>query len=68
MTTSQITQRPTGNVTPSQPFVRSQAFGDQLQPSASPQSSSEENADDDGAGTDTAFEDEFEIPAFLRQK
>ncbi len=50
-----------------QPFVRSQAFGDPVNPpvltgAAPPAPSS------DAPASDPAFEDEFEIPAFLRQK
>lgn len=52
-----------------QPYVRSQAFGDDIQ--------DQDQSEDDGStnqpksaktGTDEVFEDEFEIPAFLRQK
>jgi hypothetical protein len=53
---------------PTQPFVRSQAFGDPMQPARpmAPQSSQPPAAAP--ATDDSAFEDEFEIPAFLRQK
>lgn len=67
-----------------QPFVRSQAFGDNLKSgqaggssanqgknksddSHTSQTKSNQNSDDD-SGLDSDFEDEFEIPAFLRQK
>lgn len=46
-----------------QPFVKSQAFGDD--PSTTAKPNSQANVADDA---DNTFEDEFEIPAFLRQK
>lgn len=75
MTTNQIMNGPAGNVAPTQPFVRSQAFGDNVSNSnpgfgaqnpATPPTQSPPAAP--SAATDTNFEDEFEIPAFLRQK
>ena len=72
MTASQITSQPAGNVAPTQPFVRSQAFGDPMQMSGQSSSAqaatTQPPADDQAADTDSNFEDEFEIPAFLRQK
>jgi cell division protein FtsZ len=70
MTQNQIqSNQPIGNAAPSQPFVRSQAFGDPMQPSNQPQQTqADPNTDDQGTGTDSTFDDEFEIPAFLRQK
>lgn len=74
MTATQITQGPTGNVGPTQPFVRSQAFGDNMQNNArSQQVPNQSNANaappaQDDSAVDSTFEDEFEIPAFLRQK
>lgn len=70
MTTTQLTQGSGNNVTPQQPFVKSQAFGDAVgqggnQPAAQSSPTSDSNSD---SNTDSAFEDEFEIPAFLRQK
>jgi len=72
-TVSQImTPRPDDKVNP---FVKSQAFGDQFSnPNPNPatnttQSTAQTDDDDDAAKKDTSsdFEDEFEIPAFLRQ-
>lgn len=69
MTANQITQRPAGNVAPSQPFVRSQAFGDQLQSNNQQnQPQDDQKPAEDANSVDTDFDDEFEIPAFLRQK
>lgn len=69
MTTNQIMQGgPAGNSAPTQPFVRSQAFGDNVQTSApnpAQPTPAQPKIDD---STDSSFEDEFEIPAFLRQK
>jgi len=67
MTASQITSQPRANMTPSQPFVRSQAFGDPMQATTS-QPPTTQQSTDDASTTDSNFEDEFEIPAFLRQK
>lgn len=68
MTTNQITQGPAGNVAPTQPFVRSQAFGDNMQPVNRPSQAPAAPAAQDEPAVDSTFEDEFEIPAFLRQK
>ncbi len=73
MTMNQMTSStPSGNVAPSQPFVRSQAFGDPMQPTNNSQTNSQpaNQADDQdqSSSSDSSFEDEFEIPAFLRQK
>ncbi|HYD35519.1 MAG TPA: cell division protein FtsZ [Vitreimonas sp.] len=72
-TTAQIAGTP--GVVPTQPFVRSQAFGDQMSSTQSapttPQTQPSTTAASQAAGkpaVDPAFEDEFEIPAFLRQK
>lgn len=76
---NQYSQPPAGNVAPRQPFVRSQAFGDQMagyqqqpqpvaqpqQPMMSPQPPQEQPQ---ATASDATFEDEFEVPAFLRQK
>lgn len=82
VTTSQLSS-PAGNVAPTQPYVRSQAFGDQVssQPTqgssfiktgaAQPPASTTPTAQPDPQASDdanSAFEDEFEIPAFLRNK
>jgi len=70
MTTHQITQGPAGNLAPTQPFVRSQAFGDNVQSNTQSQNAqpTAQPLKNDDAGVDSTFEDEFEIPAFLRQK
>lgn len=67
----------------SQPYVKSQAFGDEVRSSSAagqinPLTSQNDDHDDDPAESQTseekkksllgAFEDEFEIPAFLRRK
>lgn len=71
-----------GNAKQSQgPFVKSQAFGDVVSGSQSAgqtfQSDDDQDEDEDGAepsraaapsGTDDEFEDEFEIPAFMRKR
>jgi cell division protein FtsZ len=69
LTTEQISSGvmngPTGS---SQPFVKSQAFGDDV---SSQQPSNQTTSDDDeipDLPADTTFEDEFEIPAFLRKR
>jgi len=70
-TAAQISGSPGMNI-PTQPFVRSQAFGDNLQttrPAASiPTIPTVSTATQNSATDDTTFDDEFEIPAFLRQK
>lgn len=50
---------------PTQPFVRSQAFGDQVQAQRPAPQPAQPAAP---APSDSEFDDEFEIPAFLRQK
>jgi cell division protein FtsZ len=66
-TTAQLTQpRETGNITPQQPFVRSQAFGDFSQPK--PVASSSSTPTTSASAPVITDDDEFEIPAFLRQK
>ncbi len=66
-TMSQISQ-PKQN-TQSNPFVRSQAFGDNFAPQTPPSQSTTTDNDDKPKKpqVDSDFEDEFEIPAFLRQ-
>lgn len=56
LTTSEIASGP------NDPFIKSQAFGDTPQEEERPRSRPQ------NAGTDAAFEDEFEIPTFLRKK
>ncbi len=66
LTTSQISSQNLSKAIPD-PFVRSQAFGDQV--GTQPQQQTPADDDDDATGTDNAaFDDEFEIPAFLRKK
>lgn len=66
LTTSQISSQNLSKATPD-PFVKSQAFGDQVGQQTQQRPVADDN--DDDAGVDTgAFEDEFEIPAFLRKK
>lgn len=68
LTTSQIQ-----STTPTQPFVKSQAFGDDV----SNTTPAADDIDDDEASTSdnghsdinpSEFEDEFEIPAFMRKR
>ncbi|MGD9129074.1 MAG: cell division protein FtsZ [Candidatus Woesebacteria bacterium] len=56
-----------GVTSKAQPFVKSQAFGDDVKQSQK-QDPQQDNNDQSADDTDSAFEDEFEIPAFLRQK
>jgi cell division protein FtsZ len=62
----------TSQISGKQPFVKSQAFGDQVSPIQPPQQQPPQQTDDtsadDKAVEDSEFEDEFEIPAFLRNK
>lgn len=55
LTTSEISA-------PNDPFVKSQAFGDSEEEPEQPRQRQQ------NPGTDSAFEDEFEIPTFLRKK
>ncbi|MDQ3008540.1 MAG: cell division protein FtsZ [bacterium] len=64
LTTSQMSQ-PSPNQ-PTQPYVRSQAFGDQIQ--NNPSQPAAQSSSQQSQNQDSAFDDEFEIPAFLRQK
>jgi cell division protein FtsZ len=67
-TTAQISGSPGLNI-PTQPFVRSQAFGDNVsntQPAPQPAPSNQTTQTQ--TNDDNPFDDEFEIPAFLRQK
>lgn len=56
--------------TPTQPFVKSQAFGDDVQTNRPSHFGQAAQPDQTPAppSEDSTFEDEFEIPAFLRQK
>lgn len=64
-TQPQTTAQVTGSSgMPTQPFVKSQAFGDDVQP-AKPAPATEDLPTP--PASDTTFEDEFEIPAFLRK-
>ncbi len=68
LTTSQISSQNLSMAT-SDPFVRSQAFGDQVGNQTQQKSSAVDTNQDEDSDTDsTAFDDEFEIPAFLRKK
>ncbi|MBP9820204.1 cell division protein FtsZ [Candidatus Woesebacteria bacterium] len=68
LTTSQISSQNLSKATPD-PFVKSQAFGDSVSTNTSYQSTqSEENDENTTTETGAGFEDEFEIPAFLRKK
>lgn len=65
-TMSQISRPTTDDQT--KPFVKSQAFGDTFNtPTAQSQSSNQDEQPPKKAQVDSDFEDEFEIPAFLRQ-
>lgn len=67
-TTSQISGNAASQST--NPFVKSQAFGDQIQSNQNQKSTDDKDqpVDDQPDQPDSQFEDEFEIPAFLRQK
>lgn len=70
LTTSQIsTPSQAPSVTPSNtsPFVRSQAFGDDMSQNQT-QTNSQQQQTRTPKVEDNEFEDEFEIPAFLRQR
>ncbi len=69
LTTSQISSQNLSKATPD-PFVKSQAFGDTVSTNASYQSAQTDEGDDENTTTEAGagFEDEFEIPAFLRKK
>ncbi len=66
LTTSQISSQNLSKAT-SDPFVRSQAFGDQVGTQGQ-QKPVVTDDDDDSSADSSSFDDEFEIPAFLRKK